>query len=425
MKLVPKNNQPNIYATRFNSVSPSLAIDSLGHPNISWITSKNGHNEINFEYWNGSTWAFYGNSASVSTEAKIELTYTQNNLALDAFNQPALAYVEKSTSGKDILFYATANTVSNVWTTSSNSVSYDTLWLATLSNASVVTYGDDNSIRVYENMVLSNSVSVNVSNVSSLQAVECGSKIGLSYYDGGILYNFFDTVANTWSHTSFVSLANSVSSKKMVAISSTGKAVSDPTLMFAVSLQEASNTSLSFYTVNSSGSETSAVLEANNVSGSMSLSDDLGYCGYTACGIMSQPTGEPWVIACGSSNALFINDGFNWTKNSFDMEAGCGIKPLQISASYNNVAAGVAMTMSSHTGIFFFEQSVEVGFEIVYPSLALLNRERLYIAEWVSGAISNGQQVLCAYNNKTGDLLRDGANPIVIVDSDIDPCCNY
>jgi hypothetical protein len=64
-------------------MNPSLALDSLGNPNITYYDATNKH--LKYAYWNGSTWI----AATLDTATQVGL---YSSLALSSQNYPYITY---------------------------------------------------------------------------------------------------------------------------------------------------------------------------------------------------------------------------------------------------------------------------------------------------------------------------------------------
>ena len=124
MKFTPLNSQPNISHSRFESVSPSMRLDSRGYPHIAWLDKKRGHNEVHYSFWDGLHWGVREESAVQRSEEEIMMS--RNGIIIDDFDQPKIAFSRKAASGSTLTLSKPSQ---NGWSHSNLSVTYDTTWI--------------------------------------------------------------------------------------------------------------------------------------------------------------------------------------------------------------------------------------------------------------------------------------------------------
>lgn len=229
MKFVPINNNPNVSERRFLSVSPSLLLNSLGNPCISWITKKNGHNEINYKYWDGSSWVFFVKPNF--SKSKSDIVNSPNSLSLSSSNTPTIVFTTKDTNSNNLLSCAAIENGS--WIIDEFQINYNPLWIGitsfdyslfipfiTLEDGSFLLNEDGYNL-IYDD-VLTSSSSLSSSSSSSLDSSSSSSTKGYDFVyleDGTILvidegggFILYDYIASTSSSSSSSSVDSSSSS---------------------------------------------------------------------------------------------------------------------------------------------------------------------------------------------------------------------
>jgi len=265
MKFIPIGNQANLTSDRFNqsnrfsSLSPSMRLDSMGLPHTSWLTKKNGHNEINYKYWDGYDWNFIGDTSIVAM-SKGSIYYSPNGLTLSDEDSPILAFARKEIDTNNRICIASASY--GEWVFDELEVDYDIKWIGvffygdkinwTLSSSStlidsdsslssntenasstsvdnkdiyVATY-DGEVIRIYlfnSSFILINEIIEEISDLSEFKAITLGNKVGFSYLGDNIIkYNFFDLNSYTWSFLTFNNVNSSTTSGTITGINING-----------------------------------------------------------------------------------------------------------------------------------------------------------------------------------------------------------
>ncbi|GAH05427.1 unnamed protein product, partial [marine sediment metagenome] len=112
----------------------------------------------------------------------------------------------------------------------------------------VVVYDSTNSeIKVYSvsdaQWILLGSISVSISDVSSLRIDTCGTKVGIAFVDTYIKYNFFDLDSLIWSFESFQTLVLSQSYGEIIDMDFSGYSHEDNGMMFFGWVSKTANTS--------------------------------------------------------------------------------------------------------------------------------------------------------------------------------------
>ena len=450
MKFVAYNNQPNVSGSRFKAIAPSMALDSRSYPHISWFTQKNGYNEVNYKYWDGLEWKYYNTPALA--KSKKEVVYSPNGLTLGLYDNPYIVYSrnDEEVSTNDIL--AVAMGFNGQFLISEAFLDYDVAWAgiqyiprvfesygsssssdSSSSSSSVnekeiiciIVYGSDEKLRIYTlngaSLQLVSVIDV-VADTASLRVTSCGRKMGVSYLQNNqqIKYNFFDFISSTWNYESFQTLAASITAYQITDMDMVGYCGNVFSLMFATIIDSSSGITTKYFSVDGNGNEISQTLE--DISNPMTLPTGYDFGGYVSIGICSDYFGNPVVMASGITTALFVYDG-TWVKNLVDMNAGCGNSPYNIRMFYSGSSVKSVFCNHGDT-IYYFEQDLNsAGFDIIYPQLVLLNKQRLYSFQWQDVSIGSGSEIVCAYGSRFGDLARNSLNPTGIFFSEEDPCC--
>jgi hypothetical protein len=123
MKFTPLNHQPNISNIGFESASPSMQLDSRGFPHISWLDKKQGHNAINYRFWDGLKWSQLEDS--IIDRSEEEIINSNNSIILEN-DSPILAFSKRDVNGS--LLTVTYQSEGE-WIKSQLSVDYDTKWI--------------------------------------------------------------------------------------------------------------------------------------------------------------------------------------------------------------------------------------------------------------------------------------------------------
>ena len=139
MKFTPLNNQPNISNCGFESVSPSMQLDSRGFPHISWIDKRHGHNTINYRFWDGLKWSELGKSCIDRSEE--EIINSNNGIILE--NESPIVVFSKMDVNGSLLTVAYPS--EGDWVKSELSVNYDAKWIGIVSSTEGVRFSSSSS----------------------------------------------------------------------------------------------------------------------------------------------------------------------------------------------------------------------------------------------------------------------------------------
>ena len=172
MKFTPLDNQPNVSFTRFDSISPSMRIDTRGFPHLSWLDQKNGHNEVNYTFWDGLQWAYRQNR--VVDRSEEEIISSKNGLIIDDNDDPVVVYSKRIATGSIL----NANFVSsNNWHNNQLTVTYNTKWIGVETTYRGLSFSSSSSSSWGES---SSSSSLGHSSSSSLGQTSSSSSLGHS-----------------------------------------------------------------------------------------------------------------------------------------------------------------------------------------------------------------------------------------------------
>ncbi len=87
------------------SVSPSLALDSESRPYISWRDTSSDRNHAYLRYWNGSTWEELGGSATTEGVSGGGGEAINVKMALDSLNRPYVSWTDVNSNPEVLLRY--------------------------------------------------------------------------------------------------------------------------------------------------------------------------------------------------------------------------------------------------------------------------------------------------------------------------------
>jgi len=161
MKFIPLNNLPNISSSRFDSVSPSMQLDSRGFPHIVWLENKFGHNEVHYSFWDGLQWA--SKSSETVDWSKDSISLSRSGIVFEN-DAPVLAYIKRDTNSTS-LNVAVSNGMS--WDISSLYLPYDCLWAGISKSSRGMTYTSSSSSSIDSSSSSSSSSSSGYVNSSS------------------------------------------------------------------------------------------------------------------------------------------------------------------------------------------------------------------------------------------------------------------
>jgi len=165
MKFKPIDNQIGIDQSRSVSTGPSLIMDPRSFPHLSWFNEKPNQNEVNYSFWDGQQWAYYGD-ASTAYISKEELVSTQQSTVLQG-SSPIISFATKQNDGKSDINFIYRDVHS--WGKISSNVNYDIKWIG------LVEYG--------KNVFPSFDSSSSSSRDSSSSSSSSSSSLSSSSYD--------------------------------------------------------------------------------------------------------------------------------------------------------------------------------------------------------------------------------------------------
>ena len=216
MKFIPLNNQPNISLSRLESISPSLKMANNAFPNVSWLNKKDGFNEVNYSYWDGSTWAFNGDTPSVY-RSKENIVCFSNSLVLK--NQlPVIAFARRSALGSRL----SVATYSDQWDFNTLNVNYSAEWIGIINWDRDIDHSSSSSSSSVDS---SSSSSTNMSESS-----ESSSSYSSLSSSSSSSYNYSESISSVSTNSSSSSSIDSSSS----SLSSSSSSENDATLFVVV-----------------------------------------------------------------------------------------------------------------------------------------------------------------------------------------------
>lgn len=465
MRFIPYGNNPNVSATRNETVNVSMQVDSRGLPHIAYLTSKNGHNEINYKFWDGQQWTYYYNTIVGWSEEN--LISSSNALILGIQEKPYIVFGKSLPNNQSSLIVAT--TQENVWLLDELTVNYDVKWIGllryrlNLSSSSsssssyaneeklfVVTY-DSSDLRVYFvtslGWELIGEQVATISDLSSLKIVNAGKYIGIAWQESSsAYYNFFDTSEETWLYVTAQKMTINglvtidvegfyadVVGKLIFAVIITDHTTTTQIVNIVVDTNGTTNTYLiesePIYVVvdNDYGvsSESSGYSSSSSSSSTHIISRIYVSSGYSDISVsLDSVTGFFNVIAFGGRLAKYVsNNGVSWSKTYESIEGiSSGILPdTLILKSYNDVNN---MAFSNMGGdVYCFVENNAEWTTTVYPDISVFNEQRFYLAQYQDGKLK-GTDIPCTWWERVGDILRESKTRVdVIVTDGEDPTC--
>ena len=447
MKYISLNNQPNVSGTRFQSISPSLRIETdREYPHLAWLDQGNDINIVNYSFWDGLKWSFYNiPKVYVSQE---DIVFSPHSLVLDYNQKPSIIFSRKAGSGYR-LSIATYDTewsfnhldvnyevgwvgILNLNVLYNNSSSSSSLSLSTSSSSSIlgidhyaVVYDVTNSLfKVYAVnsavWTLIGSKSATVNDFSSVKIDMCGRKIGIGFvYDSyAIQYNFISIDDGTWAFLNFRNISASQLYGDILDMDLSGYYDSSSLMEFAWISQSrpVGPHATSIFYVNSilcyeNGTETpldgiSPVIESSN----KDVDTDYIVNGYKKIGICLESKEEPWIIAAGLKFKIFTYTG-SWAGEFIDIEGvSSGIVPLYLKIDYSS---NTKMSMALDSGDIYYFEPISGGFSISTPDMIIANPYWSYRSDFSVG-ILDGIDLPDTYGNLSGGILKDKGRPLYI-----------
>ena len=176
MKYIPIDDQIEISRSRSESTGPSLQIDPRGFPHLVWFDHKLNQNEINYSFWDGQQWAFYGDDPLIYT-SKNDIFISQNSFILGSYN-PRIIFSTKQNDGNSDICLAQRG-LSN-FNISCNVVDYDIKWIGGIEYSSVVMGFDSSSSSSRDSSSSSSSSHPSTSSESAGNESSSSSSAGTS-----------------------------------------------------------------------------------------------------------------------------------------------------------------------------------------------------------------------------------------------------
>ena len=272
---------------------------------------------------------------------------------------------------------------------------------------------------------LAGSISEDIGQIETIKIDSCGRKIGIAaiYSDSIIKYNFFDIDTWTWAFPSFNNLNVPVLYGSLIDMNFAGFRREDNGLM---SLSWLSRSAITFYLISMEISDTGSESPTNPLSpvvesSSINVTTSLDYIvnGYNLLDVEVDSSNAPYIFTTGATSKLFHFKPVTniWSSEIIDMEAiGGGIVPLSFQTAYAPDSLEVKVCISSDSGdIYYFEKDPTGGtFPLTTPDLLVLNKDALYQATFLNGALA-GVDISGTTDNICGAILKDTERPILIV----------
>ncbi len=443
MKFTPLNNQPNISNIGFESVSPSMQLDSRGFPHISWLDKKQGHNTINYRFWDGLKWSELEDS--IVDRSEEEIVNSHNSLILEN-DSPIVAYSRKDIDGS---LLTVSYPFEGGWIKSQLSVSYDTKWIGIASiyklissssdsessssmdggNLIISTLDSNGGLMIYKwskSMGWDNisDFSDSIVDYSKFKIGSTNNMVGFCYLkDDSIYYNFFDTNSESWSFIDFDSVSNL--NESIIDFDIDAYSNLDVGVLSLAWLSDGINNFYVRHTnVDSDGnqgiddsSDTIVHERTKTVQ-----SDTYIVNGFNSISVFNDAFKKPNILASGAETIFYYKDSV-WEIDEVDINGSCdGFIPLSCKIKLDD-EDNVKFSFSSNGGIYYFEHSEDDGFDMSSPSLVVLNANNLFLVNWKCNNLI-GNELMCIYNNKSGDILRESLKKVaVVVNETYDPVC--
>jgi len=455
MKYIPLNNQPNVSETREQSISPSLRMDDRDYPCIAYLSKGFNINQVNYSFWDGLKWSFYGIPKVYVSQS--DIIFSPNALWLDTENNPSICFSRKIGSG----YRLSVATYTDAWVFNDLDVDYEVTWIgitglkaqynnssssssesvSTSSSSSmsevdyfIVSYDSTNSMfHVYSVSgslwTLLGSKYGLLDNFDGVRIDICGRKIGIAYVynsfsttssssessstsSSSIKYNFIDIDTFLWSFVNFNDVIASQLYGEIIDMDLRGYYTGSSVMAFSW----LSKTDDTFY-INGvlcydTGIETpldgiSPVIESNAIDVVSSYIVN----GYRKVGICLDSLNLPWIIATGMASKMYNFNGMVWSKDLIDIEGiSNGIVPNYMRIDYGD---NVKMSLATDSGDIYYFESSSGSYAESNPDMILLNNKWAYHAEYSSGKL-NGVDIEGTYENIYGDILRDSERPVMI-----------
>ena len=289
----------------------------------------------------------------------------------------------------------------------------------------VVAYDSTNSefkaYLVASSWALVGSISGVTTSYLTTKIAMCDNKIAIAFIEDGesISYNFFDVVTGAWSFVGFNTLTPSALYGDIIDMDLEGYDTSG-TERFCIGWL--SGTPYWSY-VNSAiclSNDTIAPTGGGNynveVSGVDVIASSTDYLvnGYKKIGVTLDDSGLAQLVCLGVSSKLFSLNG-SWSEDVLDIEAvGNGNVFTYLDVNYFTDDDNVKMVFGCDSGdIYYLQPSTDETFPVANPEIILLNSGD-YAYRVTSFSPQAGEDILGAYDNYYGRVLRDARIPLLI-----------
>ena len=444
MKFIPLNNSPNISSSRFDSVSPSMQLDSRGFPHIVWLEKKLGHNEVHYAFWDGLQWT--SKSSVIVDWAKGSISLSRSGIILED-DKSVLVYVKRDTDSTS-LNVAFSNGMS--WDINKMVLPYDCLWAGIAksskesiyyrsssssstdnessisssykdSDVIIFTY-DGSKIRVYSvgngifRLLSENNFAI--VNHFNIKLVGCGSSIGLvCQEDSGLIYNFFRVENEVWEFSSFGSVGSVNDSILDFDITGGGYGFDEDGVMQIAWLRD---TYSDFYVMKTEV-DTDGVIDSNIIYQKTKNVQSLGFIsgGFSKIAIGITDSFKNMILCLGAKSSLYDQiSEHEWGIYDIDIDSmGNRFNPSTLSLKIyheDGIDYPKLSFCNDNSDVYYLEYNGEDGFEESYPEMVVLNSERVFISEWECGLLK-GDDIDNTFYTVAGDILKESIDKTFVV----------
>ena len=372
---------------------------------VSWIGVTKTNRIVEFSSSSGSIGSNSSSSSSSNSSSSSSLDSSSSSSSIDSSSSSS---IDSSSS--------------------SSSSSYND------SNLIVCSYGEDtlSVYSVHEDIWRElGQDTFSIEDFNSIKIASCGDKVGFVYQDeNNIKYNFFDVDKEAWSFSSFQTLQSAIFSGDLVDFDIEGYYREEDGVLVVAWMEDRTS---AFYIKNvcvdsngveflQYGSSGTVVQRSKNV-----IAGDYISYGFRKIALLLNDVYLPRIFVSGLETMLYEQgiDGV-WTGTGIDICGHSdGIYPLQIVAKLyqDDTEESIRVALNNFGDIYYFEQSEDTGFDMVYPYLVIMNAERLFLTQWHCGELV-GTQIPCTYLDRVGDILCESLKKVtVVIDDGEDPLC--
>jgi hypothetical protein len=435
------NKPPNISESRFECSSSSFKLDSLGNPSVSFLEIKQGHNNINYVFWDGLQWSY--NDIPLVYSSQEDIVYSPNSFILG--EGPVIAFSRESPSGSKLFL----TTYDNEWVFNTLDVNYEVSWIgvvgkgdlgpssssSSLSSSSaysssssissyeyyVVVYDSTNSLfkvyRVSSSWTLLGIMSYSLTSFDSIRIDSCGHKIGIAFVHDDIKYNFFDIDSATWSFVTFDTVPSSILYGPVIDMDFKGYFYgSDSVMAFGWLSGDGSYSYICSVLMNDLGIETypdgiSAIVESAYID----VVASSGYIvnGFRTIGVSLDSSLYIHMFASGLKNKLFDLGFSGWAGTNIEINGiSEGIAMRRLRCEFYNTAKIVGIDAGN---VYYFNYIAGSSFVMSTPDITLINSQNPAGRVIYSSGILSPSAIIGTLNDAVGDILRDNERPVLII----------